>query len=114
MTNDTNQIGVARERAAGKVVEKRRDASVDVARGTAIISIVLYHVLRGLDSAHLLGHGAWIPATDRVLAFWQISGFAFLGGIFVAKSVAKYSMRMYVRERIFRFMAIYLVWCFMV
>jgi peptidoglycan/LPS O-acetylase OafA/YrhL len=113
MTNDTNKIGLARERVASTVAEKRRDASIDVARGAAIISIVLYHVLHGLDSAHLLGHGAWIAATDRVLAFWQISVFAFLGGIFVAQSVAKYSMRMYVRERVFRFMAIYLVWTFL-
>lgn len=110
MSDSTNDIGPAHEGVTTKVAENRRDASIDVARGAAIISIVLYHVLRGLDTAHLLGHGSWIAATDRVLAFWQISVFAFLGGIFVAKSVSKYSMRMYVRERIFRFMAIYLLW----
>jgi peptidoglycan/LPS O-acetylase OafA/YrhL len=110
MTNDTNDIGLAHEPITSKATDERRDASIDVARGAAIISIVLYHVLRGLDSAHLLGHGTWIATTDRVLAFWQISVFAFLGGIFVAKSVRKYSMQMYVRERTFRFMVIYVVW----
>ena len=57
-----------------------------------------------------MGHGAWILATDRVLAFWQISVFAFLGGIFVRKSVSKRSMRTYVLDRTFRFSVIYLLW----
>jgi fucose 4-O-acetylase-like acetyltransferase len=87
-----------------------RDASVDVARGISIFAIVITHVLRGLNAGHLLGNGAWIAATDRTLCLWELSIFAFLGGIFVAKSVGKRSMRMYLQERTFQFMVLYLLW----
>lgn len=39
-----------------------------------------------------------------------VSVFAFLGGIFVAKSVGKRSMRMYLQERTFQFTVLYLLW----
>jgi fucose 4-O-acetylase-like acetyltransferase len=110
MSHDTRNIGRAHEQVASKVTEIRRDASVDVARGIAIIAIVLTHVLRGLNAAHLLGHGAWMPAADRVLYLWELSVFAFLGGIFVARSVGKRSLRTYVLERTFQFLVVYLLW----
>jgi uncharacterized membrane protein YcfT len=96
MSNETRKAG--------------RDASVDVARGISIFAIVITHVFRGLNAGHLLGDGAWIAATDRVLCLWELSIFAFLGGIFVAKSVDKRSMRMYLQERTFQFMVLYLLW----
>lgn len=88
----------------------RRDASLDAARGFAIIGIVLTHVLRGLKAAHLLGDGEWIAAADRVLCLWHLSIFAFVGGLFVATSVSKRSMRTYLQERVFQFLSIYLIW----
>jgi fucose 4-O-acetylase-like acetyltransferase len=88
----------------------QRDASLDVARGLAIIGIVLTHVLRGLNAGHLLGNGAWIPTTDRVLCLWHLSIFAFIGGIFVATSVRKRSLRTYLLERTFHFLSVYLIW----
>jgi fucose 4-O-acetylase-like acetyltransferase len=87
-----------------------RDASVDVARGISIFAIVITHVFRGLNAGHLLGDGAWIAATDRTLCLWELTIFAFLGGIFVAKSVDKRSMRTYLQERTFQFMFLYLLW----
>lgn len=90
--------------------ETTRDESLDVARGIAIIGIVLTHVLRGLNAAHLLGSGVWFPAADRVLCLWHLNIFAFLGGIFVATSVGKRGMRKYVQERVFQFLSVYLIW----
>lgn len=111
MSNETCNIGrAARERVTDGVAETQRDASVDVARGVAIIGIVLTHVLRGLDAAHLLGDGAWIAAIDRVLCLWELSVFAFISGLFVAPSVSKHSLRAYLWEREYRFLVIYLLW----
>jgi fucose 4-O-acetylase-like acetyltransferase len=110
MSNETQHVVPAREQVPGKPSETQRDASIDVARGVAIIAIVVTHVLRGLNAAHLLGHGSWIAATDRVLCLWELSVFAFLGGIFVAKSLGKRSMGTYLQERTFQFLALYLLW----
>lgn len=88
----------------------QRDASIDVARGFAICAIVLTHVLRGLNAAHLLGHGAWVAEMDRVLVLWELSVFAFLSGIFVAKSVRKRSLQTYLQDRTFQFITIYVLW----
>jgi fucose 4-O-acetylase-like acetyltransferase len=88
----------------------QRDASLDVARGLAIIGIVLTHVLRGLNAGHLLGTGTWIPTTDRVLCLWHLSIFAFIGGIFVATSMRKRSTRTYLLERTWHFLSVYLLW----
>jgi len=92
-----------------KVAPRQRDASVDVARGIAIIGVVFAHVERGLSAAHL-GHGAWIPAVDLVLDLYVFGVFAFLGGVFVPKSVNKRSVRTYVTERVFQFSVVYLIW----
>ncbi len=96
--------------ARAKVNNIQRDASLDVARGLAIIGIVLTHVLRGLNAGHLLGNGAWIPTTDRVLCLWHLSIFAFVGGIFVSTSMRKRSMRTYLLERTSHFLSVYLLW----
>jgi fucose 4-O-acetylase-like acetyltransferase len=87
-----------------------RDASLDVTRGIAIIAIVLGHVLRGLNAAHLLGHGSWIAGTDTVLYLWHLCVFAFVGGVFVAKSVNRRGMRSYLWERETQLLVIYLLW----
>ncbi len=110
LSDDTTGTGRAPERVKPKPAEIQRDASVDVARGCAIIAIVLTHVLRGLNAAHMLGHGVWVPAADRVLCLWELSVFAFLGGIFVTRSVAKRSLRTYLAERTFQFLVVYLLW----
>jgi len=110
MGNEAQHIARTPEQVLGKPTEIQRDASIDVARGIAIIAIVVTHVLRGLNAAHLLGHGSWIAATDRVLCLWELSVFAFLGGIFVAKSVSKRSMGTYLQERTFQFVVLYLLW----
>ncbi len=108
LSDHKTNVDWAPERVAKS--ETQRDPSVDVARGLAIIAIVLSHVLRGLNGAHLLGRGVWFPAADRVLYLWELSVFAFLGGLFVAKSVAKRSLRTYLVERTFRFLVVYLLW----
>ncbi|BBZ48198.1 acyltransferase family protein [Mycobacterium parmense] len=110
MSNDTRSFGRANEAVTGNVADDQRDASIDVARGIAIIAIVLGHVLRGLDAAHLMDHVGWAPAADRILYLWHLSIFAFVGGVFVAKSVSKRPLRSYVGERTFKFLTVYLLW----
>jgi fucose 4-O-acetylase-like acetyltransferase len=96
--------------ATRKEAEPSRDASIDVARGVAIFGIVLTHVLRGLNAAHLLGHAAWFPEMDRVLCMYELSVFAFLSGTLVAKSLGKRSLGKYLQERTFQFLGIYVIW----
>ncbi|WP_197283593.1 acyltransferase family protein [Mycobacterium sp. Marseille-P9652] len=101
---------MTRDKVPGRATKPERDASVDVARGIAIVSVVLVHVLRGLDAAHLLGRGDWFPAMDRVLSLWGLSVFAFLGGVFVRDAVAKRSLPAYLYERSFRLIFVYVLW----
>lgn len=95
--------------AASKPPPRQRDASVDVARGIAIIGVVFAHVERGLRASHLAS-GAWIIALDLVLDLYVFGVFVFLGGVFVPKSVSKRSVRTYMSERIFQFSIVYLIW----
>ncbi|OBI72182.1 acyltransferase [Mycobacterium sp. E740] len=89
---------------------KQRDASLDVARGIAIIAVVLAHVLRGLNAAHLLGDGAWIKIADQVILLFSLSVFAFVGGLFVSASVRKRGLGRYLSERESQFAFVWLTW----
>jgi fucose 4-O-acetylase-like acetyltransferase len=86
-----------------------RDQRLDVARGAAIIAIVVVHVVRGLQSAGLVDLDVKI-LTDRSVGLWCLSVFAFVGGTFVPKAVEKVGLREYVGDRVTRFSAVYLIW----
>ncbi len=86
-----------------------RDSRLDVARGLAIVAIVLVHVCRGLYSAGLLD--LWVTATvDRVVGTWCLCVFAFVGGTFVPQGVRRRGTRAYLRDRVPRFFVIYVTW----
>ncbi|MGB8405366.1 MAG: acyltransferase [Mycobacterium sp.] len=86
-----------------------RDQRLDVARGAAIIAIVLVHVTRGLQSAGELSLTAQ-DMTTRAVGMWCLTVFTFVGGIFVPRAVEKMGLGAYLRDRTARFVAVYLVW----
>ena len=61
-----------------------RDSRLDVARGAAIIAIVLVHVVRGLHAAGLADEAAE-DMIARAVGIWCLSVFAFVGGAFVPR-----------------------------
>lgn len=92
-------------------MEKARDQTIDIAKGIAIIAIVLGHVLRGLGSAGLVdSSSAAFMASDRALYMGHLTVFAFLSGLFVARGVEKDGSAGYLRGRLGTFLYLYLVW----
>ncbi|TPW70802.1 acyltransferase [Schumannella sp. 10F1B-5-1] len=88
-----------------------RDATVDVARGLAIIAIVLGHVERGLIRADLLdGALPAIVELDRILYLVHLPVFAFLAGLFVARGVERDGVARYLRSRVVLFAWLYVLW----
>lgn len=86
-----------------------RDQRLDVARGAAIIAIVLVHVTRGLQSAGQLSVVAQ-DMTTRAVGIWCLTVFAFVGGTFVPRAVEKMGLGAYLRDRTARFVTVYLIW----
>lgn len=94
-----------------KVLERSvgRDPRIDVARGLAIVGIVLVHVFRGLHSAGVVDYD--LTATvDRLVGLWCLSVFAFVGGTFVPRGVRQRGVRDYLWDRVARFFVIYVMW----
>ena len=88
---------------------RQRDQSIDVARGVAIIAIVLGHVERGLASADLLPYDAALTI-DRLLYLFHLATFAYLSGLFVGRSVEREGAQRLLRRRITLFVWLYLLW----
>ncbi len=86
-----------------------RDSRLDVARGVAIVGIVLVHVFRGLYSAEIVDSGATI-LVDQIVGFWSLSVFAFVGGTFVPRGVRKRGVPGYIRDRVVQFFVVYVIW----
>lgn len=90
---------------------RQRDATIDIAKGLAIIAIVLGHVLRGLHGADITdGADPVFVAWDRCLYAVHLTVFAFLSGLFVRQGVERSSAWGYGRERLTLFLYLYLLW----
>lgn len=86
-----------------------RDQRLDVARGAAIIAIVLVHATRGLQSAGQLSVTVQ-DMTTRGVGLWCLTVFTFVGGTFVPRAVEKMGLGPYLRDRTARFALVYLIW----
>ena len=86
-----------------------RDRSVDVARGIAIVAIVIGHVERGLASASLLPYDTALTL-DRLLYLFHLATFAYLSGLFVQRAVQRDGVRQLVTRRVLLFTWLYLLW----
>lgn len=88
-----------------------RDAQLDVARGIAIIAIVLGHVLRGLGAAGVLDDTSDLfLVIDRCLYTVDLALFAFVSGLFVARPRDRDGALVYLRKRLSLFVYLYLLW----
>jgi fucose 4-O-acetylase-like acetyltransferase len=88
-----------------------RDRSIDIAKGFAIIAIVLGHVLRGGAGADIVdGGGEFFDELDTALYAVHLPIFAFLSGIFVRRGVERSGRAVYLRSRLTLFAYLYVVW----
>lgn len=86
-----------------------RDTSLDVARGVAIILVVLGHSLRGLVAGGVVPQRslAWL---DTWLYLTHLPVFAFAVGVLTPASVARAGTRTYLGRRLGLLAWLYLVW----
>lgn len=88
-----------------------RDTSIDVARGIAIIAIVLGHVDRGLVSAGIISaDSAWAIWSDHFLYSWHLSIFALLSGLFLPRTRDRLSFGGFLRRRVLEWLYLYALW----
>ncbi len=88
-----------------------RDASTDLARGIAIIAIVVGHVLLGLAGAGIIpSDSSTYLFWDRLLGTFHIAVFAVLSGLFVRAAVERMGRRRFIRHRVVHFLWLYLLW----
>lgn len=86
-----------------------RDERLDIARGIAIVAIVVVHVFRGLYNAGLVDHAA-TATVDLLVGPWCLAVFAFVGGTFVPRAVQRRGTASYLRERVVWLTFVYLTW----
>jgi len=88
-----------------------RDRAFDVARGIAILAIVVGHVIRGLAAADLVPRTAPVvlEVDDAFYAF-HLTIFAVLLGVFLRPGVDRHGPGAYLRSRVPLFIWLYAVW----
>lgn len=88
-----------------------RDRSLDIAKGIAMVAIVLGHVLRGLSAADLAPRTSeWFLETDDALYSFHLAVFAVLAGTFLRPGVEKRGIAAYLRPRVTLLVYLYLLW----
>ena len=90
----------------------RRDSTIDIAKGIAIIAIVFGHIHRGMWASGL-GTAAFRPykyVLDYGVYFWHLVVFAFLSGLFVARGATKTTPSSYLTKRLILFGYLYVIW----
>lgn len=89
---------------------RNRDQSVDIARGVAIVAIVLGHVWRGMAASGLVTDDELYRLVDHALYFWHLAIFVLVSGLFVRSSVRKRGPTNYLRSRLWLFIYLYVIW----
>lgn len=88
-----------------------RNEAIDVAKGVAILMIVLGHVLRGLAAAHLVDpQTSWYAVTDKAVYLVHLTMFALLSGLFVRRGVQRTTAGAYLARRTALLGWLLLVW----
>ncbi|GAB3052578.1 hypothetical protein GCM10027053_10740 [Intrasporangium mesophilum] len=89
----------------------RRDRSIDLAKGVAIVMIVASHALRGLVASGLLApESSTYRVLDRALYLVHVAVFAFLAGLFVRSGVQRRGAAAYLLSRNAMVVWLYLLW----
>lgn len=88
-----------------------RDATLDIAKGLAIIAIVAGHVLRGLGNADIVAKdGTGYLLADRAIYSLHLAVFAVAAGLLVAGAVDRRGVGPYLRHRLVTFTWLYVLW----
>lgn len=88
-----------------------RDVTLDIARGVAIIAVVIGHALRGLLAAGLADPSAtWVAFLDMALYLMHLPVFAFATGLLMAKPVQRDGAAHYLRMRLAMLAYVFLLW----
>ncbi|WP_175954779.1 acyltransferase [Schaalia sp. Marseille-Q2122] len=85
--------------------------TLDIAKGLAIIAIVVGHVLRGLGNAGIVAkEGAGYLLADRAIYSFHLAVFAVAAGLLVAGAVDRRGIGPYLRHRLVTFTWLYVLW----
>lgn len=87
-----------------------RDATLDVAKGVAIVTVVFVHVWRGLEAAGLLADPVLFRTVDTVMCLWVLTLFAFVTGLFIERGMLRDGTGGYARRRLLEFAWLYVLW----
>lgn len=107
-TESTPSAGPTSVRGRSK---QRRNRALDVAKGVAIIAIVVSHVLRALaDTPTLDRTSGFFLEVDDALYSWHVALFALAAGVLLPRGVDKRGPTAYLRPRLVLFGYLYVVW----
>lgn len=84
----------------------------DIAKGLAIILIVLGHVLRGLDTAGMIRNEHWFVVLDSFLYVFHVPAFFFLAGYFLADSL-KHGINSYIKNKMLWIFYPFVLWSYL-
>lgn len=88
-----------------------RERAFDIAKGIAIIAIVVGHVLRGLSAAGIANPlEGWYEEADTAFYLVHLAVFFFLSGLFVQRGVAGQGTSAYLNRRLTLFVWLFLLW----
>lgn len=88
-----------------------RDLSLDVARGIAIVLIVVGHIIRGLSAAGLVDPWApWYEEADTAIYLVHLAVFFLISGLFVGRAVTRDGSAPYLRGRLVLLGWLFVVW----
>lgn len=106
---DSSESGGLQASVVATTAAPVRDRAIDLAKGVAIILIVVGHVWRGMGAAGIVNVGTTgFQRFDTVLYAVHLPVFAFLAGLFVQRGVSRGGPWPYLRQR-----ATLLVWLFL-
>lgn len=87
-----------------------RSQEIDILRGIAVFGVVFNHTLGGLVGAGYFPSDSLAADINQWFYIFRMPTIAFVLGLFVARSVEKYSPRGYLKRRVKFALYIYLVW----
>lgn len=87
-----------------------RLVALDVARGLAVLGVVLSHVIIGLSASGVLEVGSFWREVNDFLVVGRMPALCFLVGLFIPLGVTRRGAEGYVRTRVVFLVWVYLVW----
>jgi fucose 4-O-acetylase-like acetyltransferase len=89
--------------------DKKRNQTVDIVKGVAIILVVLGHVMQGMNHRHLLQSASYYLSESFIYSF-HMPAFFFIAGLFLDRSLTKRGPAGFVREKVRTILYPYVLW----